>query len=517
MSNFIFKEESVDEPDEKQLNKNKKKWRILVVDDDESVHHITRLVLADAVIENRTLEIVSAYSSAQAKDILKNDDTFCMAFVDVVMETDHAGLDLVEWIRKKKRNQAIRLVLRTGQAGTAPEATVIKEFDINDYKEKTDFTAGKMTTTVYASIRAYRDITTIQRSLDAFKQLIKSTHALLKINQFKAFGSAALNHLLTLMEVESSALYIARSQRDFDQESTNLIIACTGKYTSESDSLENSQIDDEVKMLIQKVFSEESSFSNDDCFVGFYQTSADSSSVLYVEFEDDAEHFRSSLVELYATNVALILESLTKQHEVERTQKELLYIVGEAVEARSKETGSHVKRVALICELLAKKLKLKESFVDAIRLAAPLHDLGKIAIPEKILHKPGKLSEDEWSVMKTHAVVGCELLKKSKANVSKLGARLAHYHHENWDGTGYPDGLKGDKIPLEARIMAIADVFDALGSKRCYKSVWQDEEIKNYIIEQRGKKFEPALVDAFLRDFDDFIKIRKRYPDDVHD
>jgi len=513
MSTFVFK----DEPEEGQSGSSKvcsdKVWRILVVDDDESVHQITRLVLAESIIEGRKLELVSAYSSKEAQEILADDDSFCMAFVDVVMETDHAGLELVEWIRKEKCNQAIRLVLRTGQAGTAPEAKVIREFDINDYKEKTDFTAGKMTTTVYASIRAYRDIMTIQRSLDAFKQLIVATHDLLQISQFKPFGSAALNHLLTLMDVESSALYIARSQLDFDQKSSNLIIACTGKYVSESDSLENSNIDSSVKAMIKKAFDEKSHSSTDECFVGYYETSPNASSVLYIEFEDDAEHFRANLIELYATNVALILESLTKQLEIERTQKELLYIVGEAIEARTQDSSAHVHRVALICEKMAEKLGLENEFVHAIRMAAPLHDLGKVAIPESILQKPGKLDDDEWKVMQTHAELGSDLLSQSKARVSRVGARLAHYHHEHWNGTGYPDGLSGEEIPVEARIMAIADVFDALGAKLCYKGKWNDEDIKAYLLSERGKKFEPKIVDVFLEHYNEFVSIRDTWPD----
>ena len=512
MSKFIFKEESTGDFIAPKKSNNKV-WRILVVDDDESVHQITRLVLADAVIENRRLDIVSAYSSIEAKEILKDDSSFCMAFVDVVMETDHAGLELVEWIRKEQQNQAIRLVLRTGQAGSAPEAKVIKEFDINDYKEKTDFTSGKMTTTVYASIRAYRDIMTIQRSLDAFKQLIKSTHDLLRISQFRPFGSAALNHLLTLMDVDSSALYIARSQRDFDEESINLIIACTGKYVCESDSLDNSEINNEVKVLIQKAFDEKQHCTSNEYFVGYYETSPDTSSVLYIEFEDDAEHFRSSLAELFATNVALILESLTKQHEIERAQKELLYIVGEAVESRSKETGLHVQRVSHICELIAQKFNLDERFVEAIKLASPLHDLGKITIPERILHKPGKLDDEEWKIMKTHSDSGAQLLARSKASVSKVGTKLARYHHENWDGTGYPEGLIGEAIPIEARIVAIADVFDALGSERCYKEKWDDESIKTFLIEQSGKKFQPELVNILIDNFQEFLNIRQELSD----
>lgn len=514
MSDFIFQDEDDDEVDNNVVQvKSDKFWRILVIDDDESVHQVTKLVLADAEIEYRNLDIVSAFSSKEAKEILLKDDSFCMAFVDVVMETDHAGLELVEWIRKDLKNQSIRLVLRTGQAGSAPEAKVIKEFDINDYKEKTDFTANKMVTTVYASIRAYRDIMTIQRSLDAFKKLIEATHDLLKINQLKSFGSAALNHLLSLMNVESSALYIARAQTDFTHNTTSSIIACTGKYVCESDSLETSNINEQVKVRIQQVFIDQSHYRDESCFVGFYRASNNAASVLYIEFEDDNEHFKANLAELFATNVALILESLTKQKEIEKTQKELLFIVGEAVEARSKETGAHVRRVAIICDMLAKKMGLDESFVEAIRLAAPLHDLGKIAIPEHILHNPGKLEGQDWEIMQSHTQIGADILKKSTVSISKLAARLANYHHENWDGSGYPEGLKGETIPIEARIMAVADVFDALGSKRCYKEPWSDEEIKNFLLSEKNKKFEAKLVDIIIDNFDEFLQVRIEFPD----
>ena len=513
MSDFIFQDEI--EEDEIEPKKGDKYWRILVVDDDDSVHQVTKLVLADAEVEHRKLEIVSAYSSEEAKSILEIDNSFCMAFVDVVMETDHAGLELVEWIRKSHKNQAIRLILRTGQAGTAPEAKVIRDFDINDYKEKTDFTANKMITTVYASIRAYHDIMTIPRSLDAFKILIEATHDLLKINQLRPFGSAALNHLLALMNVDSSALYIARNQVDFAQQVTSSIIACTGKYVCESDSLESSNIDAEVKEKIQQVFNDKSHFSNDECFVGYYQAGVNSASVLYIEFEDDNEHFKASVAELFATNVALILESLTKQKEIEKTQKELMFIVSEAVEARSKETGAHAKRVAIICELIARKMNLDDEYVNAIFLAAPLHDLGKISIPEAILHKPASLYESEWEIVKTHADVGGELLDKSSVSISKLGAKLAKYHHENWDGSGYPEGLKGEEIPLEARIMAVADVFDALGSKRCYKKIWGNEQIRAYLIDEKNKKFDEQIVDIVIDNFDEFLKIREEFPDQV--
>ena len=162
---------------------------------------------------------------------------------------------------------------------------------------------------------------------------------------------------------------------------------------------------------------------------------------------------------------------------------------------------------------MAKKAGLEDSFVEASRLAAPLHDLGKIAIPEHILHKPGKLEGEDWEIMKSHAQIGADILEKSTVSVSRLAARLANYHHENWDGSGYPKGLKGDEIPVEARIMAVADVFDALGSRRCYKEPWPDEKIKEFLLAERDKKFEAKLVNIIVDDFDEFLQVRIDYPD----
>ena len=157
MKDFIFKEEP--ELDKKnQSTKMDQKWRILIVDDDDTVHEITKLVLSDIEFEGRALEFISVYSIKEAKQILINESDVCLAFVDVVMETDHAGLDLVQWVREKLKNKVIRLVLRTGQAGTAPAQQVIKNYDINDYKDKTDFTSNNMISTVFSNIRAYRDM-----------------------------------------------------------------------------------------------------------------------------------------------------------------------------------------------------------------------------------------------------------------------------------------------------------------------------------------------------------------------
>ena len=195
------------------------------------------------------------------------------------------------------------------------------------------------------------------------------------------------------------------------------------------------------------------------------------------------------------------------------TQRELVYLLGDAVEMRSKETGAHVKRVSLISYMLAQKYGLNEQECLMIKKGSPLHDLGKVAIPDSILHKPAKLDKDEWEKMQTHAMVGYDILKKSQKPILVAAAEISLTHHEKWDGSGYPQGLKGDDIPISGRITAVADVFDALGSKRAYKEPWDNNKIKAILEEERGRHFDPALVDIMIENFDEFLSIREQFPD----
>jgi response regulator RpfG family c-di-GMP phosphodiesterase len=501
------------EEDESQTPADLSGWKVLVVDDDKFIHQVTKLVLSNLVIEGRHIDILAAYSGQEAREVIAQHDDIALAFVDVVMETDDAGLELVRWIRTELKNHITRLILRTGQAGSAPEEKVIREYDINDYKEKTELTASKLTTAVYAGIRSYRDIVTIKNSLDGFERLVQASTRILKTHSLMDFGTASLQQLFNLLEMECSSLYVAHITEDIYHDSERTVLGATGDYVGFGYSYESVDIPAEYKALIDEAFEEGCSKFTDEVFVGYYATTDNTTSVLLVKFDQPLDKFQLNLLEIYATNVALIFENVTFRDDIESTQAELIYILGDAIEARSKETGAHVKRVAFICFELAQLFGCDEKFSTILSRAAPLHDIGKIGIPESILHKPGKLEGEEWEIMKTHAALGGDLLKSSRKAIAKAGEKLARYHHENWDGTGYPEGLAGEDIPLEARIMAVADVFDALGSKRSYKSPWTEEKIIGYFKEERGKKFQPELVDLLLENFEAFTLIRQLNPD----
>ena len=199
--------------------------------------------------------------------------------------------------------------------------------------------------------------------------------------------------------------------------------------------------------------------------------------------------------------------------EITHTQKEVVFTMGAIGESRSKETGNHVKRVAEYSKLLALEYGLPKEQAEMLKQASPMHDIGKVAIPDAILNKPGRFTDDERKIMDTHATLGYEMLNNSNRPLLKLAATVAYQHHEKWDGSGYPQGLKGEEIDITGRITALADVFDALGSDRVYKKAWEDERIFNLFKEEKGKHFDPQLIDIFFNNLEKFLEIRDRFKD----
>lgn len=200
--------------------------------------------------------------------------------------------------------------------------------------------------------------------------------------------------------------------------------------------------------------------------------------------------------------------------ELEQTRFEIIKRLGRAAEYRDNETGTHVIRMSHYARLLAEELGMPAAFCETLFNAAPMHDVGKIGTPDAILRKPGKLDPDEWAIMQRHVQIGAEIIGDHPDPLLQMSRKIALYHHERWDGTGYPEGLSGEQIPLEARIAALADVFDALTSERPYKRAWTVEEALELLQKERGKHFEPKLVDAFMRILPQVEQIRLEYADD---
>lgn len=201
--------------------------------------------------------------------------------------------------------------------------------------------------------------------------------------------------------------------------------------------------------------------------------------------------------------------------EILERERETLTKLARAAEFRDPETGAHILRMANYSRLIARGLGLPDDMQETILLAAPMHDVGKLGTPDHILLKPGKLTPEEFEIMKQHATIGHEILKDSASPVLQLAAVIAVSHHEKFDGSGYPNRLGGTDIPQVGRIVSVADVFDALTSTRPYKTGWPLEQARDYLVEQRGRHFDPQCVDALLNAWDEVQHIRARFLDEA--
>jgi putative two-component system response regulator len=226
-------------------------------------------------------------------------------------------------------------------------------------------------------------------------------------------------------------------------------------------------------------------------------------------------------------NSYLEAEITKRMAENELTQEVSIRALAHLAEIRDPETGNHILRTQCYVQTLAQQLQshprfaaiLTDRYINLLARSAPLHDIGKVGIPDAILQKPGQLTPDEWNIMKTHARLGSDAIEKAERDAARqveflaLAKEVAHWHHEKWDGTGYPDGLVGEAIPVSARIMALADAFDALISRRVYKNPMPYDEVQDIILIGRGRHFDPDMVDVFLTHFSDFCNIADRYHD----
>jgi len=479
---------------------------MLIVDDEEEVHNITKSVLRKFEFEDKKLELLSAYSGEQAIEMLKEHPDTAIVLLDVVMESDDAGLVTVRRIREELKNRFVRIILRTGQPGSAPEKEVITHYDINDYKEKTELTATKLYTTVISAMRSYRDLSIIERNRMGLRKIITASKSIFKLNSLILFAEGVLAQLVSILNISDAMTPIDASDAFFAtlKDDKFEVLASAGKF---KDGDKNTIITTKALEYLSRSYHKKESFFEDDVFIGFYESKEDNYIFLYVEGCGKLDDNDKEFLNLFSNNISIAFDNVCLNEEVINTQKEIAERLGGVIENRSKDAAEHVHRVAEISYVLAKGYGLDEREAMNLKLASPMHDIGKIAIPDSVLFKPGKLDNDEFEIMKKHSEVGKEILANSKRDILKVAEIIAHEHHERYDGKGYPLGKKGEDIHIYGRITAVADVFDALSHKRIYKDAWSLDEVLDYFSEQRGGHFDPKIVDILFENIEQIKEI----------
>ncbi|MCL1142552.1 DUF3369 domain-containing protein [Shewanella gaetbuli] len=496
-------------------------WRVLIVDDEPDIHSVTKLALSRFKLEGRSLEFLNAYSGAEAKEILQNETDIAVAFIDVVMESEHAGLELIKWIREDLSNRTIRIILRTGQPGQAPEEDVIVNYDINDYKAKAELDSRKLMTSVYSTLRSYRDIMEIEQARvsqilhrQGLERVLDATSGLFELRTLHRFADGLLSQIACLLNLNNETLLLTCNAIDAISgtvENDDIeVLAGTGRF----ENCDGKSIPNDILLLLNKAIDEKRCLYENNCFIGYFPTKTSRwINILYIDGLDQISDLDKKLIDIFAINVGVAFENLLLNQEVEDTQSELILRLGDVVESRSKEAANHVKRIAEYSYELAILAGLPESDAELIKRASPMHDVGKIATPDAVLLKPGKLDENEWNVMKQHPVIGHQIMANSERPILKAAGVIALQHHEKYDGSGYPLGTAGEDIHIFARIVAITDVYDALTHKRCYKEAWPKEKVLETLKECSGTHFDPKLLKLFIENIEVFERIKTNWLD----
>jgi len=490
-------------------------WRILVVDDDPDVHRVTRYALRDVTVEGAPLIILTAHSAEEGFQILSRERDVGLALLDVVMEEEDAGLKLIKRIRGELGNQAIRIVLRTGQPGSAPEREVVASYDINDYKEKSELTANKLYTLVHSALRSYRDIRSLERNRMGLEKIIDATADMFEPRSVDRFANGVFEQMAALLHLDTDVVYCSGDSRLLTRLTGGKlrIVAASGEYASQVGRSIEDALPPKLIQRFKECCASRRSFHGDGSLTVYCPGGSEECNIVHIDGIDGFDDIDMALVDVFARNIGVALHNLLLRIESETNQREVSLLLGETIEARSRETGNHVRRVAKCSRILGEGVGLTERELELLETAAPLHDVGKIAVPDAVLDKPGPLNDDERALMREHAAVGWKLLSRQGRPVFQVAAMVAREHHEKWDGTGYPRGLRGEEIGVFGRIVAVADVFDALLSARCYKRAWSLDRAVAHMREERGRHFDPRLVDVLLDRLDDILAVRDTYPD----
>jgi response regulator RpfG family c-di-GMP phosphodiesterase len=491
-------------------------WTVLVVDDDESVHSITRLVLTGLTFRNRPIELFSAYTAANGIDILRAHPEVALVLLDVVMETDDAGLRAVQQVREELNNVNVRVVLRTGQPGKAPERDVVVRYEIDGYELKTEQTSQNLVTVVIAALRSFDLIRSMERNRAGLELIMNATAEMSQLRTARAFASSALDNLQALLNRSGGAVFCAPSSRSNKGDTVPIeVLAGTGPYSDwAARMLDDADPEGRIRSeIVQATLGKDA--LPDPLALGtalLLKSPHVRSATIWVHDVYALDPIEKQLLDVFCSKIAVAFDNVQLIELFRKAQQATVVALADLAEYRDTDTGEHVLRVARTTDLLARDLhaagtfptELDELLVEQIGLASMLHDVGKVSIPDAVLLKPGQLDAEERRVMETHAGVGMRILARADRIVGQrsyltLAAEIAIGHHEWYDGTGYPHGVAGSTIPLSARITAVADVYDALTHARPYKAPWSAAQAQAYIIERSGTQFDPAVVESFLR------------------
>lgn len=366
-------------------------------------------------------------------------------------------------------------------------------------------------------IKACNDASEVKRNRDGLDVIVDFTDSLFFARSFQELSMIVLmiiRNLLNSLGKDSKALKGIIGIR----ENKDLFCGVDENIKPKQFKVNNDEIlvsieDEEYILPIAEPEERNTVFINKNKLTMFFYSERELTGFVILHMHlSETEAVLNKLVRVLYRNIKLALNNISLTHDMYQTQEELVRAFSEISESKSGQTGAHIKRVSEYMKIMAEALKLDKEEKDSLVIASMMHDIGKLMIPQQILEKPGRLTPEEFEVIKSHVQYGYKLLEFCPGRIMEIARIIALQHHEKWDGTGYL-GLRGEEIDYYSRIMAVVDVFDALMSRRSYKESWSIDEAYNEIVSQSGKHFDPQVVELFVAHFGEFLEVLSNYPD----
>ncbi|WP_448384906.1 HD domain-containing phosphohydrolase [Fervidobacterium sp.] len=450
------------------------KVKVMIVDDSKTVHAELSSILSELSWNGKNLDIEHTYGYEEFKKIFV-PEKYALVITDLVMESDDAGIKVINHIRHTCNDKKTRIILMTANPEKIPTDLLTRDYDINAYIEKKSLSPFSTKLTVLSMLKTYQDITSLEQAIVTLENVAANA------------SEMSLPELLinTFFQVRT---FLSLKKPDI-------------------------KLNGEIFVNNERIFPPKFMNSENLEYRYDFRTKVQENNILFVVYSSkQLNSLETSYIRSLLKNLQRSLIS-TKYPDIE---EEFIIMLSKVVEAKSEETGDHVNRVAELSYYLAEYLGFSSSDAKLIKKASALHDIGKVGVPDYILNKPGKLDDKEFSIIKEHSLIGFEILRDSTLNIFEIGAVVALEHHERWDGSGYPYGLQGEEIAIEARIVQVADVFEALTHDRCYRPAWPIEKAVEYMNDMKGRQFDPMIIDAFNKHLKDMIAIAKsNYSEEV--
>lgn len=487
------------------------KYKILIADNEIEMHKITFNLMQDYKFEKFDLEFLHAFNRPQAIDLLLKNPDIVMAIVNEKMDTPIDGIAISRYIREEMKNNSMKIVLRTRESSYYSIDSFICQYNIGDCKTMNELRGNRLYRLVVSSVNQYIQLASLQGTRVELQKIMQASSNMHEYTSSSEFLEGFLLQISSLIDCEHKNSLVVK----WKKETPYLVVAALGKYKEAiGKNIEDVEFTHNKETSIKRYMLQNQNQSiqfSDNYFLATYKSSIGELYGIYYEHKKNS--YNKDLLKVFMRNSSVLLDKFLINTKIFEEQREMIISLGEFVEKRDTWISNHVLRVSKLSRVLANKLYVDEDEITKIELASSIHDVGKLVVPDNILNKPGKLDLDEFEIIKRHTTTGFHLFEALDSSFLEIIKNIIRSHHEWWNGSGYPDNLSGERIPLEARLVAIIDVFDALTSVRPYKEAWTIERAAEYIEKQRGVQFDPRIVDLFMDSLDEIIEVLKEYAD----